>query len=184
MKYYVIKDKTMDGYLSRKLCRINKKGKFEVYDWKDLHSSGSWLSSEKYKDIFDTKNDAYEIWEAGKEEIDEIIYEVDDAAYEDAHTHVGPEIVDDKGRKHSVFIYQDYRSLDGYDADDGFNYNEIWDREDYDYYFDLENSFLIKIEKETNRIFIFKKNENKEWIEFTKIENFNKVIEFINRCEL
>ena len=58
-----------------------------------------------------------------------------DDKYEDMHTHYNEQL-DNKGRRHSVFIYQDYRSIDGFLADDGFDANEVMGREDYDYYID------------------------------------------------
>ena len=32
MKYYILKEKEKDGYLSRTLCRINDEGIFEEYE--------------------------------------------------------------------------------------------------------------------------------------------------------
>ena len=83
----------------------------------------------------------------------------DDFAYDDYHTYVSSddEEVDSKGRKHKVHIYQDYRTIDGYSVDDGFDYNEVMYRNDYDYYIDKNKdySILIKRNKETGEYYIF-----------------------------
>ena len=196
MKYYVMKDKDMDGYLSRTLCRVNSKGVFEIYSSCTESSFGKWQKNERYENWFKEKNDNFEIYTPTKKEIEEIKFEADDAAYENYHTHVSPDFLDSKGRKHSEFIYQDYRSLDGYDADDGFSYQEIWNREDYDYYKDTKNKLLIKRDKETNEYFIL----DSDWVkpndyytdmldivlnyDFNKLElikDFNEVISLLEK---
>ena len=75
--------------------------------------------------VFKEKNENYEIYEPDEKEINAVKYETDDAAYENYHTYSVPEFKDSKGRKHSEYIYQEYRSVDGYDAETMFNYNEI-----------------------------------------------------------
>ena len=152
MKYYIIKDKERSGYLSRTLCRINSKGKFEIYNW--THGA-RWEPNERVEDIFNSKDKNYDIYVPKKKEIEDVKWEVEDSAYEYSHTHVY-EPVDDKGNQHSEFIYQDYRSLDGYDAETGFNYSEIWHRNEFDYYFDKENGFLIKKEKDSEKYYVLR----------------------------
>lgn len=184
MKYYVMKNKEYNGYLSRNLCRINSKGIFEIYDSCTGECFGKWIKNEKYENWFNEKSDDFEIYVPTKKEIESIIFEVDDAAYENYHTYVSPRLVDSKGREHSEYIYQDYRSLDGYNADTGFEYNEIWNREDYDYY--KYNNKLIKRNKETMESFVLENDWKKceEKIDFNKLElitDFNKVLEDIEK---
>lgn len=112
MKYYSIKGRNTSGYLSETLCRVNDNGIFEIYDWMSNKASGDWTPSEKYKKIFDEKNELYEIKEPTKKEIDALIMEADDAAYDDYHTSYHT-TVDSNGTEHTDYIYQDYRSIDG-----------------------------------------------------------------------
>ena len=151
MKYYIIKDKGMSGYLSRKLCRIDSKGKFEIYNW--THGV-RWEPNERVEDIFNSKDKHYDIYVPKKKEIEDVKWEVEDSAYEYSHTHVSAPIKDDNGKEHEVFIYQDYRTLDGYDAETEFEYNEIWNRDNYDYYFDKKMGLLVKKEKDSNKYYV------------------------------
>ena len=206
MKYYIMKNKLLNGYLSRKLCRINEDGKFECYGFIN-GSSGKWEHNEIIERRFRTKDEDYEIYEPDEKEIEEVKFETDDAAYDNFHEHYSPVLTDSKGRKHEEYIYQDYRSLDGYDAEDGFNYNEIWNREDYDYYFDKDNNLLIKKDKIEKDYYIFsvgyvpsKDDCEKMWItpnkyapemknivckyDFNKLDlirDFNNVLEYIEK---
>ena len=124
--------------------------------------------------------------------------------YDEYHTH-NDYVVDSKGRKHTSYIYQDYRKVDGYYVDDGFDTNEILYREDFDYYWDEDNNILIKKEKNTNKYYIYTvriNNDNdetiKEWIlsedydlneieknfDFSKLKemkDYKKIIEFIDK---
>lgn len=192
MKYYIIKDKNRDGYLSKNICRINDDGNFEYYSFLENSSIGKWVYSEIVENRFKNKIDdsgEYEVYESSKNEIEEVIHEIDDAAYDTYHEHYAPELVDSKGRKHSEYIYQDYRSLDGYTADTGFEYNEIWNREDYDYYYDNEKDFLIKRNKETEKYYILDKD--KTWIDLKKydfdklelIDDFERVMSLLCHFE-
>ena len=47
MKYYILKEKEKDGYLSRTLCRINDEGIFEEYSCYTDSSSGKWIENKK-----------------------------------------------------------------------------------------------------------------------------------------
>lgn len=117
MKYYVMKDKDMDGYLSRTLCRISKNGKFEVYDYL-VGESCLWRMNDKYEKRFKEKDNNYKIYVPDKKEIEYIMFEFDDAAYEDRHTHY-TETVDEKGYIYTDYIYQDYRCQSVYKVVDG-----------------------------------------------------------------
>ena len=117
MKYYVMKNINSGGYLSRTLCRISKNGKFEIYDY-SVGGSCSWRENDKYEKRFKEKDDNYEIYVPDKKEIDYIIFETDDAAYEDRHTHY-TETVDEEGNIHTDYIYQDYRVQNVYKVVDG-----------------------------------------------------------------
>ena len=187
MKYYIIKDRDKEGYLSKTLCRVNDDGSFEEYSCNANSSSGEWRYNEIVEKWFKGEDENFEVYEAlDKKEIEQVIYETDDAAYENFHTHYNDELIDSKGRKHREYIYQDYRSLDGYNADSGFVYQEIWNREDYNYYLDEKSNILIKIDKETQKIYEYNSNIWKE-INKTKIKklkeikDFNIVIDYIDR---
>ena len=197
MKYYILKEKENDGYLSRTLCRINDEGIFEEYSCNTDSSSGKWIENKRVENIFNEKNENYEIYEPDEEEIEGVKFEIDDAAYENSHTYFEPTITDSKGRKHSVYIYQDYRSVDGYDAETRFEYDEIMDREDYDYYCDKHINVLVRRNKETGEYELLSLDENKNRIwtdeedfgatleelrfeEYELISDFNKVLEIIN----
>ena len=126
--------------------------------------------------------------------------------YDDYHTH-NDYVVDSKGRKHTSYIYQDYRKVDGYYVDDGFDANEIMYREDFDYYKDTERNLLIRKEKNTNKYYIYTVGINsdndeafKEWFlpddyypdlkdvvmnyDFSKlieVKDYKEIIEFIDK---
>lgn len=154
MEYYVITNKKDNT--DKILCRIDG-NVFEIYYW-DNKSTGEWLKDDKYEKIFNDKDDNYVIETPTDEEIKELKNLIDDYAYEDFHTHYASgddAIRDSKGRKHDVFIYQDYRSIDGYSVDDGFDYSEVMYREDYDYYYDENNNLLIKKDKDNGKYYIF-----------------------------
>ena len=123
--------------------------------------------------------------------IEEKIKEEDE--YDERHTHLDNGVKDSKGRKHEVYIYQDFRSVDGYSADDGFDYSEILNRLDYEYYIDTFNKSLHKKDKDTNKWYEFIINQEgkdltKDWIEnnniknreLKKIKKFEYVIKYIN----
>ena len=196
MKYYILKEKGKDGYLSRTLCRINDNGIFEEYSGYTDSSSGKWIENKKVENLFNEKNENYEIYEPNEKEIEAVKFEVDDAAYENSHTYFEPTITDSKGRKHSVYIYQEYRSVDGYDAETMFDYNEIMDREDYDYYTHEKLNVLVRQNKDTKEYELLSLDENKnriwtdeegfgatlEELEFEKFElinNFQEVIDIL-----
>ena len=197
MKYYILKEKDKDGYLSRTLCRINDEGIFEEYSGYTDSSSGKWIENKKVENLFNEKNENYEIYEPDEKEIEAVKFEVDDAAYENSHTYFEPTITDSKGRKHSVYIYQEYRSVDGYDAETRFEYDEIMDREDYDYYTHKKLNILVRQNKDTKEYELLSLDENKNIIwtdeegfgatleelgfeEYELISDFNKVLKVIN----
>ena len=167
MEYYTIREKNSD---SKELCRIDN-GVFSIYTWENK-STGEWLKNDKYEKIFNDKDDNYIIETPDEKEIKGLMAIIDDYAYEDFHTHYSGGdngIKDSKGRKHDVFIYQDYRSIDGYSVDDGFEYSEVMYREDYDYYYDETNKLLIKKSKDNGKYYIFSMYVNgsdliKSWI--------------------
>ena len=197
MKYYILKEKDSDGYLSRTLCRINDEGIFEEYSCNTDSSSGKWIENKRVENLFNEKNENYEIYEPDEKEIEGVKFEIDDAAYENSHTYFEPTITDSKGRKHSVYIYQDYRSVDGYDAETRFEYDEIMDREDYDYYYDERINTLARRNKDTGKYELLSLDEkkNKVWVDeegfgatleeigyenFELVGDFNEVLEIIN----
>ena len=197
MKYYILKEKGKDGYLSRTLCRINDEGIFEEYSGYTDSSSGKWIENKKVENLFNEKNENYEIYEPDEKEIEGVKFEIDDAAYENSHTYFEPTITDSKGRKHSVYIYQEYRSVDGYDAETRFEYDEIMDREDYDYYYDERINTLARRSKDTGKYELLSLDEkkNKVWVDeegfgatleeigyenFELVGDFNEVLEIIN----
>ena len=132
-----------------------------------------------------------------------------DEEYDNKHTHTN-EYVDNNGRKHRIYIYQDYRSVDGYLADDGFDFDEVVYRNDYDYYFDTKSDLhpiLVKKNKKTGEYLLYSPvldsnnitNSEKRWFtpdkyapelidkvsnydfnDLSLIKNFKKVIEFID----
>ena len=59
MKYYILKEKDSDGYLSRTLCRINDEGIFEEYSGYTDSSSGKWIENKKVENLFNEKNENY-----------------------------------------------------------------------------------------------------------------------------
>lgn len=152
MEYYTIREKNSDY---KTLCRIQD-GVFSIYTYENK-STGEWLKNSEYEKIFNNKDDNYIIEIPNDKEIESIKNLVDDDAYEDFHTHyaTGDDAIrDSKGRRHDVFIYQDYRSIDGYSVDDGFEYSEVMYREDYDYYIDNENNIVIKKDKDTGKYYV------------------------------
>lgn len=175
MKYYV-SDNCLYKY---------ENGKYMEYTYKVGESySGKWV------DVCEPNNKR----EATKDEIDEIMYRVDDDAYEDYHTSYNPGFRDSKGRSHTDYIYEDYRSIDGYSTEDGFTTNEIINREDFIYYVDVNCDVLIKTNKETDESFVFtvvvdeSYNTKKEWykIDISEwnvevIDNFQKVLDLMER---
>ena len=150
MEYYIIRKKDSSD---KTLCRIDN-GEFCIYGLCG-ESSGDWLKDLEYEKIFNDKDDNYIIEIPSKEEIASIVNLIDDYAYENYHEHYDDCELDSKGRRHEVYIYQDYRSIDGYTVDDGFDFTEVMYREDYDYYYDNDNNLLIKKDKETGKYFIF-----------------------------
>ena len=171
MKYYVMKNKKMEGYLSRELCRIHKNGLFEVYDYKDK-SNSEWIMNETVEKLFKSKSDDFDIYEPDKNEIIEIKNERDDNAYEMYHTHVSV------SGGHREFIYQDLRMVDGYIAEDGFDYNEIYNRDSYIYY--KNNDLLFKKDKKTNEFFVLEVIDkinyyDKNWVKLDDKTDTNKL---------
>ncbi len=154
-----------------------------------LYKDGKWLEfPELIKIEFEITN--YE--EITKDEALALIKKQDNYDYEEQRNHEDY-VLDGKERKHNVYIYQDYRSIDGISVDDGFDYQEVMYREDYEYYFDKDNKSLHKKNIETEKCYEFvvreKNNKyHKEWLEvkdfgsrvLVKITNIEKVLEYIN----
>lgn len=164
MEYYTIREKNSE---SKTLCRIEN-SEFTIYTW-DNGSTGEWLKDRKYEKIFNDKDDNYIIEIPNEKEIESIKDLIDIYAYDDYHEHYDDGEVDSKGRKHKVYIYQDYRSIDGYSVDDGFDYSEVMYREDNEYYYDNTNNLLIRKNKDTGKYYIFSTFVNgsdlfKRWI--------------------
>lgn len=175
MKYYV-SDNCLYKY---------ENGKYKIYTYRvGVSASGDWFEAEEPK-----KKKV-----ATKEEIDELMFRVDDDAYEDYHTSYNPGFKDSKGRMHTDYIYQDFRSIDGYDTEDGFTTNEIIYRDDYEYYIDSCLDVLIKIDRETKEAFLFTAmcdedgNVTKEWYaidisewDIEGINSFQEVLDLMER---
>lgn len=176
MKYYIDEHNT--------LYRLEN-DKYEMYTYECGSTPiGYW---KKNIDI-----NSLTLKEITNDEKDKIISQIDDDAYEDYHSHLNYELLDSKGRKHTDYIYQDYRSIDNYDCEDGFSYGEIMYREDYDYYIYTPDESLIKIDKDDNKIYEFCiENDNsklkKSWYELDNIDksqlviitDFNEVLKYI-----
>ena len=157
MEYYTIREKNSD---SKTLCRIQD-GVFSIYTWEDK-STGEWLEDKEYEKIFNDKDNNYIIEIPNDKEIESIKNLIDEFAYDDGE-------VDSKGRRHKVYIYQDYRSIDGYSVDDGFDYSEVMYREDNEYYYDEDNNLLIRKNRDTGKYYIFAtfvngNDLNKRWL--------------------
>ena len=177
MKYYVI-EKELKGSPIKTLCRINN-NKVEIYDYEDK-PRGEWLESDYFTKLFEDHDDTYKIYEPTKEEIEKLKNETDEFAYDDYHENTGS-LKDDKGKKHREYIYQDYRSIDGYCVEDGFEKDIILNRKYNDYYHDTENDILIKVNQDTNKIYVFIVERiddyiNKDWVPLNKIEKKKKKI--------
>ena len=183
MKYYIVKEKDRDGYLSRTLCRINDDGSFEEYSCNSGESSGKWEYNKIVHDWFLGKNQNYVVYEPDENEIKYVIAETDDAAYDNYHEH-SCEIGDGE---HRVYIYQDLKMIDGYIVEDRFDDDIVLTRDDYDYYLDSDSNNLVRKNKRTGEefIFAFRYYENrgnlKDWLLLNdntikimeKIEKFN-----------
>ena len=164
MEYYTIREKNSD---SKTLCKIEN-GVFTIYTWENK-SIGEWLKDSEYEKIFNDKDDNYIIEIPDEKEIESIKNIIDIYAYDDYHEHYDDGEVDSKGRRHKVYIYQDYRSIDGYSVDDGFDYSEVMYREDNDYYYDEDNNLLIRKNKDNGKYYIFStyvsgSDLNKRWL--------------------
>ena len=161
MKYYII-EKEIENIKIKTLCRI-KNNKLEIYDYEDK-PRGEWLESDYFSKIFEEHDDAYNIYEPNQEEIEKLKKETDEFAYDDYHESTGY-LKDDKGKRHREYIYQDYRSIDGYCVEGGFESDIILNRKYNDYYFDEENDILIKVNKDTNKIYVFKAGKSNNYID-------------------
>lgn len=159
MEYYTIREKNSDY---KTLCRIQD-GVFSIYTYENK-STGEWLKNSEYEKIFNNKDNNYIIEIPDDKEIESIKNEIDNDAYDDYHEHYDDGEVDSKGRRHKVYIYQDYRSIDGYSVDDGFDYSEVMYREDNDYFYDEDNNLLIRKNKDTGKYFIFSTYENSGYL--------------------
>ena len=187
MKYYYVCSKKKDEQNKKKsytkeyeyytLCRIQD-NICESYEMGNRKSSGQWVKNKELHEIIKKENKDYIIKQPTKKEIEANIMYIDDLSYEDMHisTNYSGGCRDDKGKRHDEFIYQDYRSIDGYCVDGGFEADIILNRKYNDYYLDEANDILIKIDKDTKEIYIYQVNvvnnwiEN-DWIEINKLDN-------------
>lgn len=182
MKYYVV-EKNIEGISIKTLCRL-KNNIIEIYDY-DEKPRGEWLKNEEFEKILKEKNEKYIIYEPNQAEINNLKQEINDFAYDDYHES-SSYIKDDKGKRHREYIYQDYRSIDGYCVDGGFEADIILNRKYNDYYQIEDKDLLIKINKDTKEIYIYGVNKvnnsiEKDWISIKKVDNkTKKQVENIN----
>lgn len=162
------------------LCRIHD-NICESYEMGNRKSSGQWVKNKELHEIIKKENKDYIIKQPTKKEIEANIMYIDDLSYEDMHisTNYSGGCRDDKGKRHSEFIYQDYRSIDGYCVDGGFEADIILNRKYNDFYLDEVNDILIKINKDTKEIYIYGVNIvnnsiDKDWISIKKVDNKTK----------
>ncbi len=151
MKYLVMEDKK--GKIL-KLVRIT----YEEFTNKYGRWSCSYYEDDKIAEDLKITDYYYTFREIKPEDVRAVEMEIESNAYDDYHEFVSDcsrPAKDRKGKEHKEYIYQDYRTLDGYLADSQFNYNEILYRDDFDYYIDKENDVLIKKNKEDNKCYVF-----------------------------
>ena len=203
------------------LIRLNlESGKYEMFsaEVRDGKITPMWYTPEQYDPAVYDKVANYDFNELKpiefQEDVDKYIKDFIDGVkedvdkmkaedlqeesdrYDDYHEHFEPKgLTDKKGKKHRVYIYQDYESVDGYNvSEDHFGYIETLNRNYYEYYIDAYNKSLHKRDLDTNKYYeyvVHQKNGEliEDWLEIDDwptrdlrlIKDFQKVLDYHNK---